>query len=90
MVEDLQSLKCVPRHYLFGRHGDKDVLVMELLSGEDMSALRYTFSQHIPFQFCSADYDTYMEEILWTTVWRAHFGKWFENMDMLCTGTRIP
>ncbi|CAM9891863.1 unnamed protein product, partial [Sphacelaria rigidula] len=41
VVEDLQSLKCVPRHYLFGRHGNKDVLVMELLSGEDMSALRY-------------------------------------------------
>lgn len=40
VVEDLQSLSCVPRHYLFGKHGNKDVLVMELLSGEDMSALR--------------------------------------------------
>lgn len=40
MVEGLQSLSCVPRHYLFGKHGNKDVLVMELLSGEDMSALR--------------------------------------------------
>lgn len=40
VIEDLQSLACVPRHYFFGRHGNKDVLVMELLSGEDMSALR--------------------------------------------------
>lgn len=40
VIEDLQSLSCVPRHYLFSRHGNKDVLVMELLSGEDMSALR--------------------------------------------------
>ena len=40
MIEALQSLSCVPRHYFFGMHDNKDVLVMELLSGEDMSALR--------------------------------------------------
>lgn len=40
VIEALQSLTCVPRHYFFGMHGSKEVLVMELLSGEDMSALR--------------------------------------------------
>ena len=40
VIEALQSLSCVPRHYFFGMHDNKDVLVMELLSGEDMSALR--------------------------------------------------
>ncbi|CAM9904492.1 unnamed protein product [Hapterophycus canaliculatus] len=48
VVEDLQSLSCVPRHYLFGKHGNKDVLVMELLSGEDMSALRHRQPKAIP------------------------------------------
>ncbi|CAM9669543.1 unnamed protein product, partial [Ectocarpus sp. 12 AP-2014] len=53
VVEDLQSLSCVPRHYLFGKHGNKDVLVMELLSGEDMSALRHRQPKAIPGSLAS-------------------------------------
>ncbi|CAM9973771.1 unnamed protein product, partial [Ascophyllum nodosum] len=48
VIEALQSLSCVPRHYFFGMHDNKDVLVMELLSGEDMSALRYRQPQPVP------------------------------------------
>ncbi|CAM9731671.1 unnamed protein product [Choristocarpus tenellus] len=41
VLKGLQALPYVPRHYQFTKHGNRDALVMELLSGEDMSALRY-------------------------------------------------